>query len=293
MRIRKNTKLSSMLLATAGYGGERPETYVCHLNQSPWDVIPLTSSDDGDDAAELFNLIDSSWFLPSPSSSSPPLIHQFDGEDSSNGNVSLGDSNGASESLVSVERLNLVAAEDYDERSPDVEDPMDRSDNSDHKSKAVEPNSRVKTSGDDEQVTTVSMPAPPKRGRPRGTAKKAPAASNAASTNPYEFYYYSGFGPRWGRKRSGSGDEKNVIIDCKKSCEDNMSKKSSSSGEDCDKTAAFGDGSSSFDGFEYMREADYDGDSDHGKKKEKTMMMVKKTKRTRKPVKERSLKSLM
>lgn len=76
MRIRKNTKLSSLLLATAGYSGERPETYICHLNQSPWDVIPVTSSGDGDDTAELTNLLDSSWFLPSPSSSSPPLIHK-------------------------------------------------------------------------------------------------------------------------------------------------------------------------------------------------------------------------
>lgn len=73
MRIRKNTKLSSMLLATAGYGGEIPETYTCHLNQSPWDVIPVSSFGDG----ELTNLLDSSWFLPSPSSSSsPPLIHK-------------------------------------------------------------------------------------------------------------------------------------------------------------------------------------------------------------------------
>ena len=68
-----------MLLATAGYGGDKLETYVCPLNQSPWDVIPLTSSldDDNDDgAAELTNLIDSWWFLPSPSSSSPSLTHQ-------------------------------------------------------------------------------------------------------------------------------------------------------------------------------------------------------------------------
>ncbi|CAH2069118.1 unnamed protein product [Thlaspi arvense] len=316
MRIRKNTKLSAMLLTTAGYGGERPETYVCHLSQSPWDVIPLPSSCDGDDATELINLIDSSWFLPSPSSSSPPLIHQLDGEDSFNGNGSLGDSNGAAErvlvvfllvsvigliisvennrSLVSAERLNLVAAKDY-ERSPDFEDPMDRSENSDNKSKAVKPNSPVKTSGDDDQVA-LSVPAPPKRGRPRGTTKKAPASSTAASTNPYEFYYYSGFGPRWGRKRRGSGDEEIVMGDSKKkSSEDNMSKKSSSSGEENDKTAAFGDGRIGFDEFQFV-EDDYDvfdEDSDHEKKKEKTMVVKKKTKRGRKPVKERSLKSLM
>ncbi|VVB06792.1 unnamed protein product [Arabis nemorensis] len=257
MRIRKNTKLSSLLLATAGYGGDRPETYMCHFNQSPWDVIPVTSSVDGDGSSELPNLLDSSWFLPSPSSSPPPLIHQFDGEEdnSLNRNLSLGNSNGVAQrltsSVVSVEGLNLIAAEDYD-RSPDVDEPMDRSDNSGKKSEPVATNSPVKTSGDEEEMA-VSMPAPPKRGRPRGTGKKAPAFT-AASTNPYEFYYYSGFGPRWGRKRGGSGDGdgdgENMVV-----CEDdnnNVSKKSSSSSDD--KTASFGDGSSSVDGFDYVEE---------------------------------------
>lgn len=40
----------------------------------------------------------------------------------------------------------------------------------------------------------------PRRTRP----KKAPAA---ASSNPYEFYYYTGFGPRWGKVR-GETDSK-------------------------------------------------------------------------------------
>ncbi|KAG2331059.1 hypothetical protein Bca52824_002239 [Brassica carinata] len=298
MRIRKNMKLSSMLLATAGNGGDKLETYVCPLNQSPWDVIPLTSSldDDDDGAAELTNLIDSSWFLPSPSSSS----HLFAGEDNFNGNVSLGDSIGAPQrfsgsvgnnhSLVSDDRLHHIAPE----ISPDVEDPSDGSEN--NKSYSVEPRSPLKTSGDDNQAA-VSVPAPPKRGRPRGSGKKAQATAAAASNNPYEFYYYSGFGPRWGRKRGGSGDEKIVLTDDKNGCEDNVSKKSNSSGgEESSKTAAFEHGSSSFDGFEFMEE-DYDvvdQSIGHGKKKKSTMTMaMKKMKRGRKPVKERSLKSLM
>ncbi|KAJ0265255.1 hypothetical protein HA466_0015750 [Hirschfeldia incana] len=297
MRIRKNMKLSSMLLATAGNGGDKLETYVCPLNQSPWDVIPLTSSLDEDDgAAELTNLIDSSWFLPSPSSSSPSLTHQFAGEDNFNGNVSLGDSIGASQRFNGSVGNNHSLVSDYhisSEISPDVEDP---SDGSDDKSYSVEPShSPVKTSGDDYRAA-VSVPAPPKRGRPRGSGKKAQASSTAAaaSNNPYEFYYYSGFGPRWGRKRGGSGDdEKIVLTDNKNGSEDNMSKKSNSSGEECSKTAAFEHGSSSFDGFEFMEE-DYDEVVDqsigHGKKLKSTM---KKMKRGRKPVKERSLKSLM
>ncbi|CAL9232589.1 unnamed protein product [Arabidopsis halleri] len=302
MRIRKNTKLSSVLLATAGCGGERPDTYVCHLNQSPWDVIPVSSSGD----CELTNLLDSSWFLPlsSSSSSSPPLIRKFNGEeDSFNGNVSLGDCNGASQrfnssmrsnhSLVSVEKLNLNAAEDKYDISPEVEDPMDQSDSYCKKSEARQPNSPVKTSGDDDKVAET-IPAPPKRGRPRGSGKKASAT---ALKNPYEFYYYSGFGPRWGRKRGGSDDEKMVTSDNKKSRSSTTS--SSTSDEEGHNTAAFGGGSVSFDEFDFVEE-DYDvmeqdQESDHGRKKnkEKMIMMKKTMKRGRKPVKERSLKSLM
>ncbi|XP_010556559.1 PREDICTED: uncharacterized protein LOC104825850 isoform X2 [Tarenaya hassleriana] len=102
MRIRKNTTLSSLLL-TAGCGGERPQTHVCHFNQSPWDVIPFTSPCYG--PAALTSQLDSSWFLPSSSSSSP-RIHQFDGDDSFNGNVSLGDSSGAAERVFGCSFLD-------------------------------------------------------------------------------------------------------------------------------------------------------------------------------------------
>jgi len=198
----------------------------------------------------------------------------------------------SNQSLVSVEKLNLNAAEeDKYAISPEVEDPMDQSDDYDKKSEALEPNSPVKTSGDDEKVV-VTIPTAPKRGRPRGSGKKVSAP---ALKNPYEFYYYSGFGPRWGRKRGGSDDEKMVINDSKKS----RSSASSSSDEDGHKTAAFGGGSVSFDEFDFVDE-DYDvmeqdQGSDHGRKKknEKMIMMKKTMKKGRKPVKERSLKSLM
>jgi len=45
-------------------------------------------------------------------------------------------------------------------------------------------------------------PAPKRRGRPRKPTSAA-AAAVAAAANPYEFYYYSGFGPQWGKRRGG------------------------------------------------------------------------------------------
>ncbi|XP_010556558.1 PREDICTED: probable serine/threonine-protein kinase ifkB isoform X1 [Tarenaya hassleriana] len=297
MRIRKNTTLSSLLL-TAGCGGERPQTHVCHFNQSPWDVIPFTSPCYG--PAALTSQLDSSWFLPSSSSSSP-RIHQFDGDDSFNGNVSLGDSSGAAESVVSVEKLDIIA-EDNNEKLPyeeQTDQPRWRGSSS-NKAKKSQKASGFK-SGDRGTPASGSTTSPPRRGRPRGTGKKASAAAN-----PYEFYYYSGFGPRWGKRRGGkSGTEEETVIsngngDSIKNSGDYMNNntKKSIGGEE-DKTVAFGDGSSECNGLSYMEEEeeeerdddDDDDDDDVVEQNDDSMKMIKK--RGRKPVKARSLKSLM
>ncbi|MBA0714955.1 hypothetical protein Golax_013893, partial [Gossypium laxum] len=73
MRIRKNAKLSSLIHSE---GSRAESVHVCELNQSPWDVISFAQD-------------------PYPSY----LHHQFEAEDSFNGNGSLGDSIGAVESL--------------------------------------------------------------------------------------------------------------------------------------------------------------------------------------------------
>ncbi|KAF2315283.1 hypothetical protein GH714_038698 [Hevea brasiliensis] len=73
MRIRKNAKLSSLVFSHASEP-EALQTHVCQLNQSPWDVIPFAQE------------------------TCPSSLHQLEGEDSFNGNGSLGDSIGAVES---------------------------------------------------------------------------------------------------------------------------------------------------------------------------------------------------
>lgn len=105
----------------------------------------------------------------------------------------------------------------------------------------------------------------------RTRAKKAPASS---SSNPYEFYYYSGFGPRWGKRRgetrknsNGSSMPKN-LGDAK--LED----------QQAPAPAASYIANEDFEFLEYEDE-DEEENRDNGKK------------RVRKPIKARSLKSLL
>lgn len=102
-----------------------------------------------------------------------------------------------------------------------------------------------------------------RRGRVR-TSKKG-----SSSSNPYEFYYYSGFGPSWGKRR---GDK---VIE-EKRCE----LKGDESILVNDKTPS----SSQIDNEEFDFVDDDDEEEENGDSGKK---------RTRKPVKARSLKSLM
>ena len=108
-------------------------------------------------------------------------------------------------------------------------------------------------------------------GARRGRAKSAKKGSSSNS-NPYEFYYYSGFGPLWGKRRGdkdavNKNEDKDVVNG---TVIDSMTQN----------TAPF----SSSSPIENTRQFDYveeEDDDDNGKK------------RMRKPVKARSLKSFM
>lgn len=101
----------------------------------------------------------------------------------------------------------------------------------------------------------------PRRARP----KKAPAAS---TSNPYEFYYYSGFGPRWGKRRGENG--KNDGGSMPKNVEE----------EAAAAAAISRTGIEDFD-FDEFEDEDDEEEEMNGKK------------RVRKPIKARSLKSLL
>lgn len=120
----------------------------------------------------------------------------------------------------------------------------------------------------------------PRRTRGRSAASK----KGSAPTNPYEFYYYSGFGPLWGRKRGERAEIKAAAADtaAATTAAETSSGQStpSPSSNTTMRTSALIDNEE----FDYVDDEDEDddvGSGDSGKK------------RMRKPVKARSLKSLM
>lgn len=104
-------------------------------------------------------------------------------------------------------------------------------------------------------------------------AGRRPRGSKLASTtavNPSEFYYYSGFGPLWGKKRGG------------KELKNSETKK--------DAVITTAESSSSYvdNGVIHLVEFDDDDEDDYNEEEDEEG-----TKRKRKPIKARSLKSLM
>ncbi|XWS32151.1 hypothetical protein CRYUN_Cryun23aG0136400 [Craigia yunnanensis] len=263
MRIRKNAKLSSLLYPQ----GSRPESvHMCQLNQSPWDVIP---------------------FPQEPY----PFLHQFETEDSGNG--SLGDSIGVVESVPSIMeseekvKVESMVIDDNDEMKIAKQFGFKNQCEEEEKESKQEAllkscNNHSSDSGNNPSSLTRKKAQKNNQltGSRRGRARAAKKGSSSAS-NPTEYYYYSGFGPLWGKRRRGSDriDEiSNNIIEAKEvenniaiTTQNNTTPSSSSQIDNKEE-------------FDYVDDEEVDEDDDNedsGKK------------RTRKPIKARSLKSLM
>ncbi|KAL1546612.1 hypothetical protein AAHA92_23186 [Salvia divinorum] len=234
MRIRKNAKLSHLLSATPSLKScPLLQPHVCQLNQSPWDVITF-----------------------SPSSSPPPPFQL-------NGSSNARAGNGSSERCVSVSERKLsdtAAPPPPPPPPPPEEKEATLCCKTDGKSWHCRRETAKGNSLCEHHLSmsrNYSTAAPTKKSvRP----KRAPAATSAS--NPYEFYYYSGFGPRWGKRR---GEE--------------------TRNAETEAAAISYTGDEDFDFFADYEDEDEDAEeerSDNGKKK-----------RVRKPIKARSLKSLL
>ncbi|GMI75898.1 MATERNAL EFFECT EMBRYO ARREST 46, EMBRYO SAC DEVELOPMENT ARREST 8 [Hibiscus trionum] len=271
MRIRKNKKLSSLLFPQ----GSRPDgIHVCRLNQSTWDVVPLS-----------------------------PEPQRFEYEDSFNGNGSTGDSIGAVESVATMvgskeeaimkvggmvidendDNNEIKTAEQFEFESQCEEEEEDKESNqepallkscSNNSSNGGDSGNNINPGKKAENYN--NQPTESRRGRARTSRR-----GSSSGSNPYEFYYYSGFGPSWGKKRRGGdkvkGINKNLHIESEEvetngsviTAQNNSALSSSSQIDDNEE-------------FDYEEEEEEDGENgDSGKK------------RMRKPIKARSLKSLM
>lgn len=121
-----------------------------------------------------------------------------------------------------------------------------------------------------------------------GTRRARPKAvrKGASSANPYEYYYYSGFGPKWGRKR-GKKDEEEEEEEAKiEAAAENDGTSSSTSTENIDPQPSPPHNIDNGDQLDYMEDdfedEDEDGSGEEGGRR-----------RMRRPVKARSLMSII
>lgn len=183
MRIRKNAKISPVLFPLSSANNVL-ETHSCQLNQSPWDVV---------------------IFPPAPSDSYPCEV---DGEASFTGNGSLGDSIGTIESadsmrIFSEDEDNYVSMEEEErENKPIFCSKTVGEGNWECGSEAKEGHSLCEFHlAHLENYNNSGNPVSKKSAKLAKNRLAHWAKKSKSESNPYEIYYYSGFGPRWGKKR--------------------------------------------------------------------------------------------
>ncbi|XP_022879056.1 uncharacterized protein LOC111396780 isoform X2 [Olea europaea var. sylvestris] len=285
MRIRKHAKICSLTYAASSLKpGTVLQTHVCQLNQSPWDVMS---------------------FSP-PSTPPPPLpppSFQVNENDDFARNGSFGESIATFDSSMSmkmalddgeIEAMKLEYSDSVivggsvignaEEGVPKKDREIIfccKTDGKGWKCKreAAEGNSLCK-----HHLSLVrnynnwAPPAAKKVDKVAADSHRCPRARKVGLTsNPHEFYYYSGFGPRWGKKRG----EKNQISNSRDASKniDQRHEMAQSSMSQIDIEE-----SDIEDEIEYEEEEEEENSESESRRKRK---------RARKPIKARSLKSLM
>ncbi|KAF3663764.1 putative pentatricopeptide repeat-containing protein-like [Capsicum annuum] len=274
MRIRKHAKISPLLYTCSPF----PGPHLCQLNQSPWDVI--TFPDDN-------NIIDQQPLLvapPPPASSS----YQLDGYDCRVVNETFSDSQQSDfekdEEMVDGDNNVTTMCVKNDGKGWQCSREAKRGHNlCEHhfaqgkkhcsSNNSAQYSTTAAANSDTEIKQTVAMvaePTPSSRGRPHRPKKSSSS----------EYYYYSGFGPLWGKKRGPSTGKNNnntappvAGAAAIYSSHDSTTQGGQSSSPQMDD-----------EGAEHVEDEDDDGEE---------VENCKLIKRARKPIKARSLKSLM
>ncbi|XP_019193144.1 PREDICTED: uncharacterized protein LOC109187414 [Ipomoea nil] len=297
MRIRKHAKVSPLTYAASSLeAGALLHAHICQLNQSPWDVITFPPEEQEEGSS-------SKLLPPPPAQPPPPPPHSFlfDGCESYPPNGSFNDSN---EAVQSPDSAMLSPGWDYSNRiaaaagySPAEEGAAAEAEEAailccktdgkawqckreakdghafcdhhleqlKHYNNLAHPTKTAAAKKSEKQTP----PPPADDSRCRRTRPKKPSVS----TNPYELYYYTGFGPLWGKKR-GPGRASGTTSSAASEHDQANNGASSSASEMDDRE------------FDYVEDEYEDDDEedefDDGKRK-----------KARKPIKARSLKSLM
>ncbi|GMP43537.1 hypothetical protein CsSME_00012860 [Camellia sinensis var. sinensis] len=270
MRIRKQAKLAALSLSSAAGATADlpppPPIRLCHLNQSPWDVIS---------------------FSPNP--------FQVDGEDCFKPNGSFGDSIGADESdasmKISTDRDEDNVKNDTLKRIDSIAENVDKEDEvlcgkTDGKGwQCKEKASRGHSLCEHhlaqlKKYNTLAHPSTTKKlekpvEQPASIPRRTRQTKPTTYKNLDEYYYYEGFGPHWAKKRGERGEPSNTSNAESDEVEEIVLTPPSSAQIGCKE-------------FDYVDNDDEDDDDDNAGESGTLGQ-----KRTRKPIKARSLKSLM
>ncbi|KAM1125423.1 hypothetical protein ACFX2B_040225 [Malus domestica] len=293
MRIRKNAKVSPLLFTSHAPDAEELLPHVCQINRNPWDIIPFGPESDqweveeslyGGSFGDSIGAVESVASLRDGADEKPleknegPVAEGIDIEN----NWKAGD-----------ERTGSMCCQQNDGRGWHCKKKAKQGESfCNHHLSLLRSNCIVKANGNGycrdngnnhnisskKAAAALSGAVQLKMGGGGGRKK----VKKESAPNPYEFYYYSGFGP-WRSRKRGADKEKEET-----KAEGEIATATSFPPPHPHESAHRSPSSPIANGeFDYNDEDDDDDDD------ELDGSGVTSRKRMRKPVKERSLKSLM
>ncbi|CDP08782.1 unnamed protein product [Coffea canephora] len=280
MRIRKHAKISPLLYASSSLKpGTVIQTHVCQLNQSPWDVMTFPP--------------------PDPSTLPPPPAFLVDKDHSYFPNGLLSDHIAADQRLrfgrvfiggvfvnyilspgPKVKRDDIAAGGKFQQKESLRSKKEEEDEVFDRKIDGKGWQCRKKVKNQQPFCQRHLAPQPSASVKKSESGRRARPKKPASSSNPYEFYYYSGFGPRWGKKR-GAAAAAAAMKEEPYTSHDSSSENTSSRNNNIIEQV-----------LDYVEDDDED-DYDNYSKLDDDENGEMGRKRARKPIKARSLKSLM
>ncbi|KAM2005474.1 hypothetical protein ACFX15_000651 [Malus domestica] len=302
MRIRKNAKVSPLLFTSHAPAAGHLHPHVCQLNRNPWDVIPLGPESDQWEVEESFyggSFSDSIGAVESVASMrdateerrlemiEEPVAEDVEFEKDSN--------KAAGEMEVEEGRMGSMCCQRNDGRGWQCKKKAKQGQSfCNHHLSLLRSNYIVKANGNgnsrdngiNHNISSSKAPAAVSGvvQLENGGRRRRKKAKKESASNPYEFYYYSGFGPCRNRKR-GCDKEREETKAVGEIATNTSSATTSPPPPPPHESGPRSPLSPIANGeFNYDDEDDddeLDGSSESGRR------------RMRKPVKERSLKSLM
>ncbi|XP_076950294.1 uncharacterized protein LOC143623224 [Bidens hawaiensis] len=188
MRIRKHAKTSAFLLHTSNNNIQ--QSSLCPLNQSPWDIITFPSTHSSSTSIHLFDDYVTHYNVnvaanrSSADDSARPIQSVASTKNSFDCDTDIADENGNGSGNDDDNIMNYKSYQKEEEE----------------KLGFVSEEDNCVVDKQNDVVWSTSKKAQSSVTKSRGNKKRAVAVTSKQN----EFYYYSGFGPSWGKKRGGN-----------------------------------------------------------------------------------------